>query len=195
MQAIVGSSSGWNVVAMTAPARTNTALSPTAASTCTPAPVRSMIGARMNVAWNGASRPSTSISVSNESIWRPYPLRRTSMSSARSRVGRRARRDVARQHDGSGARAERWHAGGEPLGDRLEQTRGDGQLRHGGRLATGDHERVDTVEVLRLPDRDRAGPEAFQHALMSSEGALECSTPIINDGRRPPARHGRFAPY
>ena len=39
-----------------------------------------IFGARMNTAWNGCCMPSTTMSVSKLSIWRPYPLRRTEMS-------------------------------------------------------------------------------------------------------------------
>jgi pyridoxal 5'-phosphate synthase pdxS subunit len=52
-----------------------------AGGVATPAPTRSTTGARMNVACTGRSpRSGTSSSVSNDSVWRPKALRRTSRS-------------------------------------------------------------------------------------------------------------------
>ena len=76
-------SSGWNAAASTGPWRHRTGWPSTVARTSTSAPTSSTHGARMNTAWTGApSSPSTAMSASNESTWRPKALRRTPMSMA-----------------------------------------------------------------------------------------------------------------
>ena len=108
------------------PGGTSTGRRPsTLASTSTPAPTRSTTGARMNTAWNGsaAEPPATSRSVSNESTWRPKPLRRTVTSRRRSCAGRAGRRATSVASRISPAQVP--NAGmpvGEPLGERRRRS-------------------------------------------------------------------------
>ena len=65
----------------------------------------------------------------------------------------------------------------KPFAQRLEQLEGDRQLVHRGRLAAGDDERVDVVQLTWPTDGDahRPGPgqraQVFAHVALKSEDA------------------------
>ena len=75
-------SSGWNEAARYRPERTNTGSPSSSPRTSTSTASSSIFGARMKTPRRGTGSPISETSASKLATWRPYPLRRTTMSSA-----------------------------------------------------------------------------------------------------------------
>ena len=119
------------------PWRTATGWPSTSASTSTPSPASSTQGARMKIACSGP--PSQSSSASKEASWRPNALRRT-RHVEHVEV-------VAVEHDQARAGAEHRAPGAHELAQWLGQSLALHAEGDRGRLAAGDHQPVDALEV------------------------------------------------
>ena len=154
-------SSGWNAATRKRPSRASTGWPSTSASTSTPGPASSIHGARMKTARSGSLSPATSRSVSNDATWRPKAFRRT-RTSTRPRWSRSST-IIPAQVPNTGA-AKRAH--------RLVEAVEAHQPHERRRLAAGDDEPVEAVELLRLAHLDHVRAEAAQHRRVLAEVAL-----------------------
>ena len=137
-----------------------------AASTSTPSPRSSTHGARMKTARTGPpATPAMSRSASNERTWRPNALRRRAMSM-HAEV-------VAVEHDHARRTCRTPACPARQLAQRLGEALALDPERHRRRLAAGDHQPVEPVEVGGHAHLARVGAELAQHRRVRREVALQ----------------------
>src|SRR3954447_10040409 len=108
------------------------------------------------------------------------------VESAEGLLVARAVLDAVGEHDHPGTRPEDWEALLDPLPDRLEEVEGAGQLRHGRRLAAGDHQAVACLELGDPSYADRPGAEVGEDAQVLADVTLQREDPDRGRGA-----HGR----
>ena len=154
-------SSGWNAATRMRPCRASTGWPSTSASTSTSGPASSIHGARMK------TRAQRLAAVADVEIGLEAAHLAAERVPADADVGEAE--VVAVEHDHPGARAEdRRREAAQRLVDAVQAH----QPRDRGRLAAGDDQPVEPVELLRQPHLDRLGAEAPQHGRVLAEVPL-----------------------
>ena len=77
------------------------------------------------------------------------------------------------EHDHARARAVDRQAGCDAVVERVKQSEGEQQVRHGGRLAARDDQAVDLVELRNPAHKQRAGAGVFQRPHVLCDVALQ----------------------
>ena len=85
--------------------------------------------------------------------------------------------DLGGQQDHPGTRSVRGHAVGQQRAQRLEQIEFAQQMTHRGRLATGDHQAVDGLQLHEPPHGDGIGSRFAQRSEMFTGIPLQCENP------------------
>ena len=99
--------------------------------------------------------------------------------------------DAVGQHDQPGARAVDRHPVRDPGAQRLPQPERAGELVHHRRLAAGDDQPGDPVELALAPHRHRLGAERREHREVLAEVALEGEDPDRAGRRHQPRSASR----